>query len=68
MSYNEKIGDADRAESARNDPNGFYHGMTVKHGSEAFVLAGPPLLFVADEEALRPDSSAAAEGEQLSLF
>ena len=68
MSYNEKIGDADTAEAARNDPNGFYHGMTVKHGSEAFVLAGPPVLFVAAEEAHRPDNSFVGEGEQLSLF
>jgi hypothetical protein len=68
MSYAEKIGDADIAEAARNDPNGFYHGMTVKHSSEAFVLAGPPVLFVAAEEAQRPDNSPAAEGEQLSLF
>ena len=68
MSYTEKIGDADIAEAARSDPNGFYHGMTVKHGSEAFVLAGPPVLFVAAEEAQRPDNSVVAEGEQLSLF
>jgi len=68
MSYTDKIRDADIAEAARNDPNGFYHGMTVKHGSEAFVLAGPPVLFVAAEESQRPRNSPAAEGEQLSLF
>jgi hypothetical protein len=68
MGYAEKIGTAESAEAARNDPNGFYHGMTVKHGSEAFVLAGPPVVFAAEEGPPRPDGAAEAEGEQLSLF
>jgi len=33
-------------ESLRNDPNGFYHGMLVKHGKEAHVLVGPEVTFV----------------------
>src|ERR1035438_5040286 len=33
-SYAEKIGNAENAEAARNDPNGFYHGMKVKQGQE----------------------------------
>jgi len=67
MSYAEKIGTAESAEAARNDPNGFYHGMTVKQGGEMFVLSGPPVVFVA-EGPERPDGAASAEGEQLSLF
>jgi len=68
MSYGQKIGTAEDAEAARNDPNGFYHGMKVTQGQETLVLSGPPVLFVAAEEARRPDSSPAADGEQLSLF
>ena len=68
MSYAEKVGTAENAEAARNDPSGFYHGMTVKQGQEVFVLSGPPVVFVADESPARPDGSASADGEQLSLF
>src|SRR3984957_5350480 len=68
MSYAEKIGTAENAEAARNDPNGFYHGMTVKQGQEVFVLSGPPVVFVADESPVRPDGTASAGGEQLNLF
>ena len=68
MSYADKIGTAESAEAARNDPNGFYHGMTVKQGQETFVLSGPPVVFVAGESPERPDGMASAEGEQLSLF
>ena len=68
MSYGEKIGTAENAEAARNDPNGFYHGMIVKQGKELFVLSGPPVVFVAEEGPDRPDGAEGAEGEQLSLF
>jgi hypothetical protein len=68
MSYADKIGAAENAEAARNDPNGFYHGVSVKHGSESFVLAGPPVVFVADKSPERPSDAAEPEGEQLSLF
>jgi len=67
-SYGEKIGTAENAEAARNDPNGFYHGMIVKQGQETFVIVGPPVVFVAEEGAMRPDGAASSEGEQLSLF
>ena len=39
--YRDKSGSAERAEEARNDPNGFYDRMTVKHGGQQFVLCGP---------------------------
>ncbi len=68
MSYAEKIGTAENAEAARNDPNGFYHGMTVKQGQDKFVLSGPPVVFVADESPERPEGAPSIEGEQLSLF
>jgi hypothetical protein len=42
---------------AREDPNGFYHSMAVKHAGNSFVLCGPPALFVPGGEA-----------DQMSLF
>ncbi len=67
-SYTQRIGSAEDADAARNDPTGFYHGVLVRQGSEKLVLAGPSILFIADEEPDRPDHSPAAELEQLSLF
>jgi hypothetical protein len=46
VSYSDKTCDA---EAARQDPDGFYHGMTVKHGGRTFVLSGPPALLVPGE-------------------
>lgn len=45
-SYHEKIsvwneGDKYPGDYARNDPNGFYHGMRVQNGSTVYVLCGP---------------------------
>lgn len=42
-SYAEKTRDA---EAARNDPKGFYDGMTVKHRGATYVMQGPPARFV----------------------
>lgn len=53
MTYAEKTADSD---AARADPNGFYHGMSVRHGGAAFVLRGPPVTFIPGKTA------------QLSLF
>jgi hypothetical protein len=44
--YNEKTaiwrdGDKYPGDYARNDPNGFYHGMKVSNGSNTYVLFGP---------------------------
>lgn len=47
---------AANGDAARSDPNGFYHGMSVKHGNTAYVLSGPPVRFTRGET------------EQLSLF
>lgn len=39
----------DGGRSARTDPLGFYHGISVKRGREAFVLCGPPAEFIPGE-------------------
>jgi hypothetical protein len=64
--YRHKV-NRDCGETARKDPNGFYHGMAVKHGGKMFVLCGPPAVFVADQEPSRPDAKP-AQAAQLSLF
>ena len=46
LTYRAKVADG---VAARSDPGGFYHGMTVTHGGKAFVLCGPPAVFVAGE-------------------
>ena len=33
-------------------PEGFYHGMLIKHGGAEFVMVGPPLVFVEKEGSL----------------
>jgi len=38
-------------DEARQDPNGFYHGVTVSHGGKSFVLCGPPAVLVPGEPA-----------------
>jgi hypothetical protein len=47
--YRDKTGTAEGAEAARNDPNGFYDRMTVKHGGQQFVLCGPEVQVVASQ-------------------
>lgn len=38
--------DHDNGNSARSDPNGFYHGIPITYQSRQYVLAGPPLIFL----------------------
>ena len=52
-SYHDRCRDGDRA---RGDQAGFYDGIIVRHAGREFVMAGPPVMFAAGEEA------------QLSLF
>jgi hypothetical protein len=66
--YREKTARAETAEAARNDPSGFYHGMTIKYGSQRFVLCGPPIRFTAKTSPQRPDGAAGDGPLQLSLF
>jgi hypothetical protein len=40
--YHDKSGSAERAEEARNDPNGFYDRMTVKHGAVRSLRSRSP--------------------------
>ena len=67
--YSEKLaydrGDEDKCggEYARNDPNGFYHGMTGKMGKSPVVLQGPPVYLL--PEARKPKE---AKPKQTSLF
>jgi hypothetical protein len=51
--YHDRCRDGDRA---RRDQAGFYDGIIVRHAGRELVMAGPPVMFVAGEEA------------QLSLF
>jgi hypothetical protein len=52
--YAARTGTFEAAEAARNDCMGFYHGVTVKYGREPFVLCGPPLRFIAEEDTPEP--------------
>ena len=47
--YHDKSGTSECAEAARNDPNGFYDRMTVKHCGQQFVLCGPEVQIVASQ-------------------
>ena len=66
-SYGTRTGTADAADAARRDPSGFYHGMVVKRGSEAFVISGPPIRFIAETTPSRPTPDE-PEPMQLTLF
>jgi hypothetical protein len=46
VTHREKTADGD---AARADPNGFYHGMRVRHAGQDFVLCGPPVILVPGE-------------------
>lgn len=61
-SYRDKTAIDDRLTAAREDPLGFYHGITVRHGKNTFVLAGPPAKFVANK------ADGEQTGAQLRLF
>jgi hypothetical protein len=36
----------DGGETARHDPNGFYHGITITQQGRQYVLTGPPQTFI----------------------
>lgn len=42
--YSDKV-HSDHGESARSDPNGFYHGLSISHQGRPYILSGPPLTF-----------------------
>jgi hypothetical protein len=66
--YHGKTAKAEAAEAARNDPNGFYHGMAIEHGSESLVLCGPPITFISEASPERPDRGSREDPSQLTLF
>ena len=66
--YRERTGRPEDAEAARNDPNGFYHGMTVSYCTDSFVLCGPPIRFIAGPGPARPGAAMEDEPLQLTLF
>ncbi|QIE41175.1 hypothetical protein G5B39_03935 [Rhodobacteraceae bacterium SC52] len=41
-------------DEARTRPEGFYHGMAVRHGKQECVLVGPRGIFVPSKEAEAP--------------
>jgi len=49
-------------EAARNNPLGFYHGLTVKSGRETYVMVGPEVEFVGDPKL------AERKAEQINLL
>lgn len=55
--YQETVADA---QAARDNPDGFYHGVKVRHQKREFVLQGPPARFVAGD--VRPAAG------QMELF
>lgn len=62
-------GKPDNFESARHDPNGFYHGMTVSQGKDKLVLVGPPVVFIAAAEEPKAEAPAPIEQpQQMALF
>lgn len=69
--YNEKTsiqreGDKYPGDFARGDPNGFYHGMTVKSGNCKMVLCGPAQTIEGDAwDRDRADEADEDEDEQL---
>ncbi len=54
ISYHENtmLGD-----EARNRPEGFYHGMAVKHGKRPYVLVGPGAVFVQSHKCCAPEQT-----------
>ncbi len=46
LTYRERVMSADEG---RAHPEGFYHGMLVKHAGRDYVLSGPPALLIPGE-------------------
>jgi hypothetical protein len=63
--YGQKVA-LNNGEAARHDPKGFYDSVLVSYKKQAYVLIGPPVLFIVDQNPARP--AASAEPEQLNLF
>jgi hypothetical protein len=66
--YGEKFGTPQRAQAARGDAMGAYHGMLVRHGRETFVLCGPATAFLPGSPSTTSDDSLVPQPAQLDLF
>jgi hypothetical protein len=66
--YAEKFGSPKRAQAARGDAMGAYHGMLVKHGRETFILCGPATTFLAGTSSTASDDGLVPRPAQLDLF
>ncbi|WP_417850290.1 hypothetical protein [Thalassoglobus sp.] len=53
MTYAERC----RSNDPRSNPNGFYHGMLVRHGKQEYVLVGPPQQFCPSKEPVQTQGS-----------
>ncbi|TRW91947.1 hypothetical protein FNJ84_21420 [Paracoccus sp. M683] len=51
ISYHEN---AMLGDEARTRPEGFYHGMAVRHGKQDYVLIGPSAVFMPSEDVQTP--------------
>lgn len=52
--YKAKTATPESCEEARNDPNGFYHGMSVTWRRKTFVLSGPEVRFCSTDSETEP--------------
>lgn len=67
--YRRRTRTSEDATAARNDPMGFYHGMTVTRGRDSYVLTGPPASFRAASDADEISAAIAQEAiTQLALL
>jgi len=64
--FDPEKGDTYPGDRARNNPNGFYHGMKVMWRKQPHVLVGPPVHFVEGEAVSK--KPVAPRMEQLDLF
>jgi len=62
MTYADKLS-AGGGDAAREDPNGFYHGLFAAHNGVKYVVIGPDFLFTH-----LPWDAVTAETSQLALF
>ena len=61
VEHDRKDDDLCNGEFARRDPHGFYHGMTCRHGKQAYVLQGPQVYLLPGPRLPKP-------AKQKSLF
>lgn len=55
------------ADATRDDPNGFYHGITVRSGGQTFVITGPQYELLAQPIAIQESEDEEEEEEDADL-